>query len=216
MAQRFVIHRAQPQKRLLEQAAKCLREGGLGVAATDAGYALVCPLDEKSAVERLRAIRRIDERHLLTLLCRDLSELSNYAQVDNQQYRFLKRWTAGPYTFVLPANRAVPRRLAHPSRKTVGLRVPDDAVVQGLLAAHGEPLLASTLRLPGEAESLADPDEIIERLGKQLDFFLDVGWVASPPTTIVDLTAGAPSLLREGLGYDAIAGELEPRAPELG
>ena len=209
MAQRFVVHPTQPQKRFLEQAADLLREGGLGVVPTDAGYALVCRLDDKAAVDRLRAIRRIDERHLLTLLCRDLSELSHYAQVDNQQYRFLKRWTPGTYTFVLPATREVPRRLAHPSRKTVGMRVPDHPVPLGLLDALGEPLLASTLRMPDEAHTLADPDEIDTRLGKRVDLLIDAGWLSSIPTTIVELTGPKPLLRRAGLGFDAIAGEVE-------
>jgi len=209
MARRFVVHPTQPQKRLLEQAADLLREGGLGVVPTDAGYALVCRLDDKAAVDRLRAIRRIDERHLLTLLCRDLSELSHYAQVDNQQYRFLKRWTPGTYTFVLPATREVPRRLAHPSRKTVGMRVPNHPVPLGLLEALGEPLLASTLRMPDEEDTLTDPDEIDTRLGKRVDLLIDAGWLSSIPTTIVEITGSKPLLRRAGLGFDAIAGEVE-------
>jgi tRNA threonylcarbamoyl adenosine modification protein (Sua5/YciO/YrdC/YwlC family) len=206
---RLIVHPVQPQKRLLEQAAVLLRGGALGVIATDAGYALACRLEDKAAVDRLRAIRQIDDRHLLTLLCRDLSELSHYAQVDNQQYRFLKRWTPGTYTFVLPATREVPRRLAHPSRKTVGMRVPDHPVPLALLEALGQPLLASTLRMPNEDETLADPDDIEERLGKRVDLIIDAGWLSSIPTTIVDLTGPKPLLRRAGLGFDAIAGEIE-------
>ena len=205
---RLIVHPVQPQKRLLEQAAVLLRGGALGVIATDAGYALACRLDDKTAVDRLRAIRRIDDRHLLTLLCRDLSELSHYSQVDNRQYRFLKRWTPGTYTFVLPATREVPRRLAHPSRKTVGMRVPDSPALRGLLDALGEPLLASSLRLPNDTQALGDPDEIIERLGKRIDLLLSTGVLGTVPSTIVDLTGQQPLLRRAGLGFDAIVGSV--------
>jgi tRNA threonylcarbamoyl adenosine modification protein (Sua5/YciO/YrdC/YwlC family) len=206
--QRIDVHPLQPQRRLLDRAASCLGAGELAVVPTDAGYALACRLADKAAADRLRAIRQIDERHLLTLLCRDLSEVSHYAQLDNQKYRFLKQWTPGPYTFVLPATREVPRRLAHPSRKTVGMRVPDSPALRGLLDALGEPLLASSLRLPNDTQALGDPDEIIERLGKRIDLLLSTGVLGTVPSTIVDLTGQHPLLRRAGLGFEAIVGSV--------
>src|SRR5690606_23704640 len=154
MTQRLEIHPTNPQRRLLFRAAEALRDGGLVAMPTDACYVLACRLGDREAVERLRAIRGLDARHLLTLMCRDLSELSTYARVDNSQYRFLREWTPGPYTFVLDATREVPRRLWHPSRKTIGLRVPDSPIAQGVLEAHGEPVLCSSLILPGEDDPL--------------------------------------------------------------
>ena len=200
MAQRFAIHRTTPQQRLLRQAASLIRSGALAVLPTDACYALACRLDDKAAVDRLRALRAIDDRHLLTLMCRDLAEISTYAVVDNRQYRFLKALTPGAYTFVLPATREVPRRLAHPSRKTVGMRVPDSPVIAGLLAELGEPVLASTLTLPGDEAPLADPDEIEARIGKRIDLLVDAGVLGTTPTSIIDLTADEPTVVRIGCG----------------
>ena len=167
---------------------------------TDACYVLACQLDDKPAVERLRAIRGLDERHLLTLMCRDLSELATYAQVDNRQYRFLREWTPGPYTFVLPATKEVPRRLWHPSRRTIGLRVPASPVVSGLLEAHGAPLLTTSLVMPGETDPLHEADEILERLSKRIDGVIDAGGQGYQPTTVVDLTGGEPVVTRLGCG----------------
>lgn len=200
MAQRFTIHRTTPQQRLLRQAAGLIRSGALAVLPTDACYALACRLDDKAAVDRLRALRAIDERHLLTLMCRDLAEISTYAVVDNRQYRFIKALTPGAYTFVLPATREVPRRLAHPSRKTVGMRVPDSPVIAGLLAELGEPVLASTLTMPGEDAPLADPDEIEARIGKRIDLLVDAGTLGTTPTSIIDLTGDEPTVVRIGCG----------------
>ena len=200
MAQRFAIHRTHPQPRLLKQAAALLRSGALAVLPTDASYTLACRLDDKDAVERLRALRGIDERHLLTLMCRDLGEIATYARVDNRQYRFLKGLTPGAYTFVLDATREVPRRLAHPSRKTVGMRVPDSAIVSGLLAEFGEPVLASTLQLAGDEEPLGDPDEIEARIAKRIDLLIDAGTLGTTPTSIIDMTADEPVVLRVGCG----------------
>lgn len=200
MAQRLTLHRANPQPRLLRQAAERLREGALAAVPTDACYALACRLDDKAAVERLRAIRGIDDKHLLTLMCRDLAQIADYAIVDNRQYRFLRSLTPGAYTFVLQATKEVPRRLWHPSRKTVGMRVPDSPVVSGLLELLGEPVLASTLTLPGDDEPLADPDDIEARIGKRVDLLLDVGMLGTEPTTIVDMTAEPPVVTRAGLG----------------
>ncbi|MEG3003003.1 MAG: L-threonylcarbamoyladenylate synthase, partial [Comamonas sp.] len=166
MAQYFEIHPVDPQPRLLQQAADILRGGGILAVPTDSSYALVCHLDDKNAVDRLRRIRQINDKHHLTLLCRDLSELANYARVDNRQYRLMKLATPGPYTFILDATKEVPRRVSHPSRKTIGLRVPDRKGLQMLLELHGEPLLGTTLIAPGETEPLNDPDDIRERFDK--------------------------------------------------
>ena len=204
MSQRFVIHPVHPQKRLIEQATKILREGGLVVVPTDACYALCCHLGDKAAVERLRAIRGIDDKHLLTILCADLSQLGNYAQVDNAQFRFLKAWTPGPYTFVLSATKEVPKRLAHPARKTIGLRVPNSPIVNELLAVLGEPILASTLKLPDQSEPLHEPDEIVAKIGKRIDLLIDAGGLGTQPTTIVEMGEGGPTVRRLALGGDLI------------
>lgn len=200
MTQRFELHPANPQPRLLRQAAQVLRDGGVVAMPTDACYVLACRLGDRDAVERLRAIRGLDEKHLLTLMCRDLSELAVYAHVDNRQYRFLKEWTPGPYTFVLNATKETPRRLWHPSRKTIGLRVPDSPIVQGLLEAHGEPLLCASLIMPGEDDPLHDADEIVERLSRRVDLVLDAGGQPFDPTTVVDLTGDEPLVTRVGCG----------------
>jgi tRNA threonylcarbamoyl adenosine modification protein (Sua5/YciO/YrdC/YwlC family) len=214
MAQRFEVHPTHPQKRLIDQAAKILREGGLVVVPTDACYALCCHLGDKTASERLRAIRGIDDKHLLTILCADLSQLANYAKVDNGQFRFLKHWTPGPYTFVLEATKEVPRRLAHPSRKSIGLRVPDTPILRELLESLGEPVLASTLKLPsldGETpfdDPLSDPEEIIAKLGKRIDLLIDAGVLGTEPTTIINMEDGTPVVQRVGLGAEAISSAL--------
>jgi tRNA threonylcarbamoyl adenosine modification protein (Sua5/YciO/YrdC/YwlC family) len=214
MAQRFEVHPTHPQKRLIDQAAKILREGGLVVVPTDACYALCCHLGDKTASERLRAIRGIDDKHLLTILCADLSQLGIYAKVDNGQFRFLKHWTPGPYTFVLEATKEVPRRLAHPSRKSIGLRVPDTPILRDLLESLGEPVLASTLKLPslgGENpfdDPLSDPEEIIAKLGKRIDLLIDAGVLGTEPTTIINMEDGTPVVQRVGLGAEAISSAL--------
>ena len=204
MAQFFDIHPENPQARLLKQAATLLQQGGVLAVPTDSSYALVCQLDDKNAVDKLRRIRQVDEKHHLTLLCRDLSELANYARVDNRQYRLLKLGTPGPYTFILDATKEVPRRVSHPSRKTIGLRVPDRKGLQMLLELHGAPLLATTLIPPGESEPLNDPEEIRALLEKQLDAIVNDGACPSEPTTVLDLTPMAVGddavVLRQGLG----------------
>lgn len=204
MAQYFEAHPDNPQPRLLKQAAALLRQGGVLAVPTDSSYALVCQLDDKAAVDRLRRIRQVDEKHHLTLLCRDLSELSSYARVDNRQYRLLKQATPGPYTFILDASKEVPRRVSHPQRKTIGLRVPDRKGLALLLELHGAPLLATTLIPAGESEPLNDPQEIRERYEHQLDAVVDAGACPLEPTTVVDLTpmylGGDPQVLREGRG----------------
>lgn len=206
MSQFFQIHPDNPQARLIKQAAQIIHSGGIVALPTDSCYALVCHLDDKGAVERLRRIRSIDEKHHLTLLCRDLSEIGVYARVDNRQFRLLKAATPGPYTFILEATREVPRRLSHPSRKTIGLRVPQNAIVQALLAELGQPLLGTTLILPGESDSLTDADSIRARLEKHIELIIDGGACSFEPTTVVDLTGAEPELVRQGRGDPALLG----------
>ncbi|MET0381960.1 MAG: L-threonylcarbamoyladenylate synthase [Burkholderiaceae bacterium] len=200
MSQFFELHPENPQRRLLRQAAQILHEGGLAAVPTDSSYALVCHLDDKAAVERLRRVRDVDEKHHLTLLCRDLSELANYARVDNRQYRLLKLATPGPFTFILDATREVPRRVSHPSRRTIGLRVPDHKVLQCLLEEFGEPLLATTLIPPGETEPLNDPEEIRARFEKSIQAIVCAGACPREPTTVIDLSGSDPVVVREGRG----------------
>ncbi|GAB3412722.1 L-threonylcarbamoyladenylate synthase [Massilia agilis] len=206
MSQFFEIHPDNPQPRLVKQSAEIIRSGGIVAVPTDSAYALVCRLDDKAAVERLRRIRGVDEKHHLTLLCRDLSEIAQYARVDNQQYRLLKATTPGPYTVILEATREVPRRLSHPSRKTIGLRVPENRILLALLEELGEPVIGTTLQLPGDEHMLSDPDEVQERLGKQIDLVIDGGAGTLEPTTVIDLTGPAPELVRQGRGDAAAFG----------
>ena len=200
MAQQFVVHPQNPQLRLLRQAAQIIDHGGVGAIPTDSCYALVCHLDDKPAADRLRRIRNVDERHHLTLLCRDLSEIANYARVDNTQYRLLKLATPGPYAFILEATKEVPRRLSHPSRKTIGIRIPDHPAALGLLDVLGQPLISSTLILPGDELPLNDADHIAERVGSVLDFIVDAGACGVEPTTIIDLTGKEAQIVRRGRG----------------
>jgi tRNA threonylcarbamoyl adenosine modification protein (Sua5/YciO/YrdC/YwlC family) len=200
MAQLFVVHPTNPQLRLLRQAAQMIEHGGVAAIPTDSCYALVCRLDDKAAADRVRRIRGVDERHHLTLLCRDLSELANYAKVDNVQYRLIRNVTPGPYTFILEATREVPRRLSHPSRKTIGIRVPDHPVAQGLLDVLGQPLISTTLLLPGDELPRTDAGEIRERLEHEVDLVLDSGDAGIEPTTIVDLTGREAVIVRRGRG----------------
>lgn len=206
MAQFFEIHPQSPQPRLLKQAAQLLLGGGIGAIPTDSSYALVCRLDDKAATQQLRRLRGVDDKHHLTLLCRDLSELATYARVDNRQYRLLKLGTPGPYTFILEATKEVPRRLSHPSRRTIGLRVPAHRVTQALLDALGQPLLGTTLIAPGDTEPLNDPQTIRERWQKQLDAVIDAGACPMQPTTVVDLSGPEPLVLRAGRGEVAQLG----------
>lgn len=206
MSQRFEVHPQNPQPRLLKQAVQILHGGGIVAIPTDSSYALVCHLDDKTAAENLRRIRQVDAKHHLTLLCRDLSELASYARVDNQQFRLLKLGTPGPFTFILEATKEVPRRLSHPSRRTIGLRVPDHPVTQALLELLAEPLLATTLIPPGETEALNDAEDIIERFGKQIQAVVDAGACPMQPTTVVDLSGGEPEIVRLGRGLPARLG----------
>ena len=206
MAQYFEVHPDNPQPRLLKQAAQILHEGGIAAIPTDSSYALVCHLDDKEAVQSLRRIRQVDDKHHLTLLCRDLSELASYARVDNRQYRLLKGATPGPFTFLLQATKEVPRRVSHPSRRTVGLRVPDHRVTQALLAVFTQPLLGTTLIPPGETEPLNDPHDIRARFEHQIQAVVDAGACPMQPTTVVDLTDDTPRLVRSGRGDPAMLG----------
>jgi len=206
MAQYFEVHPEHPQPRLLKQAVDILHKGGIAAIPTDSSYALVCHLDDKDAVDAIRRIRGFDERHHLSLLCRDLSELANYARVDNKQYRMLKLGTPGPFAFILEATKEVPRRLSHPSRRTIGLRVPDHGVTQALLELMGQPLLASTLILPGDEQPLNDPHEIREKLEKRIQAVVDAGACHMEPTTIIDLSQGGADVIRQGRGDPSVLG----------
>jgi tRNA threonylcarbamoyl adenosine modification protein (Sua5/YciO/YrdC/YwlC family) len=206
MAQFFSVHPEQPQPRLIRQAAEMVREGGLIVVPTDSTYALAARLGDAGAIERIRRIRRVDERHHLTLMCRDLSEIARYARVDNAQYRLLKSATPGSYTFILEGTKELPRRVLHPKRKTIGLRIPQHPVIQALLAELDEPVLTSTMILPGEDEPLTDPEEIRSRLERQVDLVIDAGPCGAEMTTVVDLSGGAPILVRAGKGDVALLG----------
>lgn len=200
MPQYIEVHPENPQARLLKQAAQILHGGGIAAVPTDSSYALVCHLDDKAAAEKLRRIRGVDDKHHLTLLCRDLSELASYARVDNKQYRLLKLGTPGPFTFILEATKEVPRRVSHPSRRTIGLRVPEHKMLQELLDIFGQPLLSTTLISPGETEPMNDPDEIRERFAGQVQAVVDAGACPAQPTTVVDLTGEVPLLGRVGRG----------------
>ncbi len=200
MSQYFEIHPRNPQRRLLRQAVEILRRGGLVVYPTDSCYALGCAIGSKSCMERIRRLRRVDERHNLTLVCRDLSELATYARVDNRAFRLIKAATPGPYTFILRASHEVPRRLQTPKRKTIGMRVPDHPVAQALLEELGEPLMSSTLMLPGDALPMTDAHEIRERLEHDVDLVIDGGGCGIEPTTVIDLTEDPPGVARVGKG----------------
>lgn len=206
MSQFFTIHPDNPQQRLIVQAVDIVRDGGVIVYPTDSGYALGCRIGDKSAVERIRRIRQLDDRHHMTLVCSDLSVLSYYAKVDNVAYRLMKGHTPGPYTFILRATHEVPRRLQHPKRKTIGLRVPDNRVTQELLSTLGEPLMSSTLILPGDDMPPTDPYDIRDMLERQVDLVIDGGYCGMEPTTVVDLTGDLPEIVREGAGLADWAG----------
>ncbi|MBR6001183.1 MAG: threonylcarbamoyl-AMP synthase [Oxalobacter sp.] len=197
-SQYIEVHPQNPQQRMIKKAADILRAGGVIAVPTDSSYALACRLDDKAAVDRIRWIRQIDEKHLMTLLCRDLRELGSYARVDNAAYRLLKMATPGAYTFILQASREVPRRLSHPSRKTIGLRIPDNPVIQAILEEIGEPLIGTTIILPDQEDPLTEAYDIQEKLEKLVDAVVDGGACGLLPTTVIDLTDGEPKLVRKG------------------
>lgn len=206
MAQLLSLHPLNPQPRLIEQAAEIVRDGGLIALPTDSAYALCGHTGDAKVLDRIRRIRGVDEKHHFTLLCRDLSEIANYARVDNTQYRLLKAATPGSYTFILEGSKELPRRVLHPKRKTIGLRVPDHAVVRALLAELDAPLLSSTLLLPGEEFPLTDPEEIRERLEHQVDLVIEAGHCGAGLTTVINLAGGAPELIRAGKGDTSVFG----------
>lgn len=200
MAQYLQIHPDNPQQRLIEQAADVVRRGGIMAYPTDSAYALGCHLGDKTALDRIRHMRQLDKHHNFTLMCRDLSELATYARVDNQVFRLLKNHTPGAFTFILPGTSEVPRRLMHPKRKTIGLRVPDNRITLALLEALGEPLMSSSLLLPGQTLPLSDPEDIRDALDNQLELIIDGGNCGFEPTTVVDLTGPLPQVTRQGKG----------------
>ncbi|MCG6866119.1 MAG: threonylcarbamoyl-AMP synthase [Thiogranum sp.] len=200
MSQFFALHPDNPQARLIRHAVDILRDGGVAVVPTDSTYAIVCHLDDKGAVERIQRIRQLDKKHNFTLLCRDLSEIATYARVDNTAYRLLKARTPGAYTFLLRATAEVPRRLQHPKRKTIGIRVPDNAILQAILIEHGQPLMSTSLILPGRELPEIDAEDIRDKLEHQVDLIIDGGHCGLEPTTVVDLTEAAAKVIRQGRG----------------
>ena len=203
MSQFFQVHPENPQARLINQAVDIVRAGGVVVYPTDSAYALGCHIGDKAALDRIRRIRRLDKHHNFTLVCRDLSELAAYARVDNAAYRLLRNNTPGPFTFILEATSEVPRRLKHPKRKTIGLRVPDNVIARELLGALGEPLMSVTLIMPGDEYPLIDPYDIRQTLEHDVDLVIDGGYCGMEPTTVIDLSGDAPELVREGKGDSA-------------
>jgi tRNA threonylcarbamoyl adenosine modification protein (Sua5/YciO/YrdC/YwlC family) len=204
MSQFFQIHPDNPQARLIKQAVEIIHRGGVIAYPTDSAYALGCHLGDKAALERIRRIRKLDDDHNFTLVCRDLSELGTYARVDNTAFRLIRAHTPGPYTFILKATDEVPRRLLHPKRRTIGLRVPENRIALALLEALGEPMMSVTLILPGDAEPLTDPFEIRERLEREVDLVIDGGVCGAEPTTIIDLADEVPVVVRQGRGDSSL------------
>ncbi len=206
MSQFFQIYSDNLQLRLIKRAVQIIQSGGIGAVPTDCCYALVCQLDNKDAVERVRRIRGVDDKHQLTMMCRDLSDISLYAKVDNRQFRLLKSATPGAFTFILEATKKVPHRLSHPARKTIGLRVPQHSILQALLEELGQPLIGTTLILPGDDKVLTDPQEVCDRLEKQVELVIDGGACSLEPTTVIDLTGDEPQLIRQGRGEARLFG----------
>ena len=204
MAQFFQIHPDNPQLRLIRSAVDIIQQGGLVIYPTDSSYALGCHIGDKQAMERIRRIRQLDDKHNFTLVCRDLTEISTYAKVGNQQYRLLKNLTPGPYTFITQATKQVPKRLQHAKRKTIGMRIPDNHIAQALLGELGEPLMSSTLILPGDDMPLTDPYDMRDTLGHDVDLIIDGGYCGFEPTTVVEMTDDSVIVLREGKGDVAL------------
>lgn len=204
MSQFFQIHPDNPQARLIAQAVSILRHGGVIIYPTDSCYALGCHIGDKSAADRIRRIRRLDEKHDFTLMCRDLAEIGLYAKLDNPAFRLIRHVTPGPYTFILQATKEVPRRLLTPKRKTIGLRIADDNIVTDLLNSLGEPIISTTLMLPGDEYPLTDPYEMRDILGTQVDLIIDGGYRGMEPTTVVDMIDEVPKIVRVGLGDPSV------------
>ncbi len=204
MAQYFRIHPQNPQLRLIRRAVDIIREGRVIVYPTDSSYALGCQLDDKHAMERIRWIRQLEDTHNFTLVCKDLSQVSSFAKIDNEAYRLIRSLTPGPFTFILKATGEVPRRLQHPKRKTIGIRLPENPIAKALLTELDQPLLSSTLILPGDEEALADPDEIRERVGKEVDLIISADHVGYAPTTIILMTEAMPQVIRQGKGVASV------------
>jgi tRNA threonylcarbamoyl adenosine modification protein (Sua5/YciO/YrdC/YwlC family) len=202
MSQYFEIHPTHPQPRLIKQAVEIIHSGGVIAYPTDSSYALGCHIGDKDALQRLRRIRKIDDKHNLTLVCRDLSEIATYAKIENADYRLLKSLTPGPYTFLLNATGEVPRRLMHPKRRTIGIRVVDHPIVRALLEELGQPIMSCTLIMPGDEFPLTEPDDIHEQLGHHVDLIIDGGHCGFEPTTVIRMTGDAPEILREGKGKE--------------
>jgi tRNA threonylcarbamoyl adenosine modification protein (Sua5/YciO/YrdC/YwlC family) len=200
MAQYFEIHPENPQLRLIHRAVEILKKGGVIAYPTDSSYAIACQIGDKQALDKIRRIRRLDDKHNFTLICESLSQVSNFAKIGNDAYRLIKSLTPGPFTFILKATREVPRRLQHPKRKTIGLRIPDHAVAQWLTRELGEPLFSSTLVFPGSEESMADPFDIRDSLEHELDLVIDAGIIEYEPTTIIEFTDNGPRIIRQGKG----------------
>lgn len=203
MSQYFQIHPKDPQPRLIKRCVEIIRGGGVIIYPTDSSYALGCRLDSKDGLERITRIRQLGEDHNFTLICVDISQISNFAKIDNESFRLIKSLTPGPFTFIIPATRETPRRLQHAKRKTIGIRLPDDPITRVIVSELGEPLFSSTLILPGDDEAMSDPEEIRDRLGKEVDLIIDAGIVAYEPTTIIGFTGDNPEIIRQGKGIAA-------------
>ena len=204
MAQFLQVHPDNPQPRLIRRAVEILREGGVVCYPTDSSYAFGCQIGAKDAMERIRRIRQLDDKHLFSLVCRDLSEITTYAKIDNQAFRLLKALTPGPYTFIHQATKQIPRRMLHPKRKAIGIRVPDNIICLALLAELDEPILSTTLMLPGDEHPMTDPQAMRDALDRQVDLIIDGGYCGLEPTTVVDMTAEPPQVLRVGKGDPAV------------
>ncbi len=200
MAQFFEIHSQNPQRRLISQTIEIIRNGGVIAYPTDSSYAIACRLDDKQASDKIRRIRQLDEKHDFTLICQDLAQIATFSKIGNEAFRLIKSLTPGPYTFILDATKEVPRRLQHAKKKTIGIRIPDHAIAQVLVAELGEPLLSATLIFPGETESIADPYDIRSRLEHEIDLVIDAGIIHYEPTTIIGFENNSPILLRQGKG----------------
>jgi len=204
MSQFFQIHPDDPQLRLIRGAVDIIRKGGVVIYPTDSCYALGCQIGDKRAVDRIRQIRQLDNKHNFTLMCRDMGEMSEYGMIDNIAYRLIKSITPGPYTFILPAMKSVPKRLLHPKRKTIGVRVPDNAIALALLEELGEPILSSTLLLPGEEYPMIDPYDMKDSIGNQVDLVIDGGYCGMEPTSVIEILEQGPELVRRGKGADEL------------